>query len=75
MRKGKLLLENYITDPLADHTFIDAGKGAIHGDEREYAQQEVSEGKQVYFMHTRSILSLAQGQKLLKHGQHLIFHQ
>ena len=71
----KASFENYIPDPLADHTFIDAGKGAIHGDEREYTKQEVSEGKQVYFMHTRSILSLAQGQKLLKHGQHLIFHQ
>ena len=70
-----VFLQNYIPNPLADHTFIDAGKGAIHGDEREYKEQKVSEGKQVYFMHTRSILSLSQGQKLLKHGQHIIFHQ
>ncbi len=73
--KRKDFLKNYIPDPLTDHTFIDAGKGSIHGDEREYKQQEVSTGKQVYFMHTRSVLSLAKGQKLLKHGQHLILHQ
>ena len=53
----KASFENYITDPLADHTFIDAGKGAIHGDEREYAQQEVSEGKPGIILCTaRSIL-------------------
>ena len=64
-----------LPDPLSDVTFIDAGKGIVHGDENEYKDAKITGNKRMYFMHTRNVISLENGQKLLKQGDHIIIHR
>ena len=71
----QFITKNFLPDPLSDVTFIDAGKGIVHGDENEYKDAKITGNKRMYFMHTRNVISLENGQKLLKQGDHIIIHR
>ena len=72
-RRGELV-DKIVPQPLYDVNFIDAGKGIIHGSEKEYADMKVKNG-QLYFMHTKKIQELPENQLQLKHGQVITLHQ